>query len=99
EDLVDLARYSNVYVKACKAPDRSTEAYPFADVHPVLMRLVDAYGAERLMWASDASELLAENRTYSEALRLWQEALPLTEDQKDWLLGRTAATVLRWPEG
>lgn len=36
---------------------------------------------------------------YAECLGLWQEDLPfLSAEDKEWIMGRTAAEVLNWPE-
>ena len=37
--------------------------------------------------------------TYSECLRLFQEELPfLSAEDKEWILGKSLAEVLKWPE-
>ena len=98
DDLAALARYPRVYMKGGTGPNNSREAYPFTDVHPYLRRIRDAFGADRMMWEADITQLGMKN-TYAECVRLWQEGLPfLTENEKEWILGRTAAEVLRWPE-
>jgi L-fuconolactonase len=51
--LLALAEYSNVAVKLCGLPALSAEPFPYSDVVPHLRRIVDEFGAERLMWASD----------------------------------------------
>ena len=92
-----LARYPHVTVKVGNGPNQSREAYPFADVHPYLRRLHDAFGARRLLWEADITQLTKD--TYADCLRLWQEGLPfLNAEDKDWILGGTAAEVLNWPE-
>jgi predicted TIM-barrel fold metal-dependent hydrolase len=99
DDLAALVRYPNVYMKAGTAPNCSQEAYPFADVHPFVRRIYDAFGARRMMWEADITQLGTKN-TYAECIRLWQEGLPfLSSEDRDWILGGTAAEVLNWPEG
>jgi predicted TIM-barrel fold metal-dependent hydrolase len=98
EDMVALARHPRVYVKVGNAPNRSRGPFPFEDVHPYLRRLYDAFGPRRLLWEADFTQLT--KNTYAECLRLWQEGLPfLSGDDRDWILGRTSAEVLGWPEG
>jgi predicted TIM-barrel fold metal-dependent hydrolase len=53
--LLDLARFPKVAVKLCGVPALSREAYPFDDVVPHLRAIVDAFGADRIMWASDTT--------------------------------------------
>src|SRR5262249_6555085 len=52
-DLLALARFPNVAVKLCGLPSLSSEPFPFRDVVPHLRSIVDAFGAERVLWASD----------------------------------------------
>ena len=48
------------------------------------------------MWGSDVSRLRC---SYRECLLLVQEALPfLTADDKEWILGKSLAETLHWPE-
>lgn len=53
--LTDLARFANVNVKLCGLPALSNEAFPYRDVNGALRQIVDAFGADRLMWASDTT--------------------------------------------
>lgn len=97
DDLVALSRYPRVFVKVGNAPNRSRELYPFEDVQPYLRGIHSAFGARRMLWEADITQLT--KNTYAECLRLWQEGLPfLTGEEKDLILGRAAAEVLNWPE-
>jgi predicted TIM-barrel fold metal-dependent hydrolase len=94
--LLKLAQYENVFVKVSTAPNHSREPFPFADTHPYLRSIYEAYGPRRLLWAADLTQLT--KNTYDECLRLWSEGLPfLSDDDREWILGRTASEVLRWP--
>ena len=53
--LLDLARFANVHVKLCGLPALSKEAFPYRDAWPALRAITDAFGADRLMWASDTT--------------------------------------------
>src|SRR5437660_932871 len=48
-----LARYPNAALKWGHAPELSNSAYPYPDLIEMLHELLDAFGAERVMWASD----------------------------------------------
>ncbi|MBI5088417.1 MAG: amidohydrolase [Actinobacteria bacterium] len=97
DDLVALAELPNVYVKVSDAPNRSREPYPFRDVHPIIRKVHRAFGADRMMWAVDITQI--GDVPYVDCLRLWQEGLPfLSDDERAAILGGTAATVLNWPE-
>lgn len=96
EELLALARHANVNVKVSTAPNHSRQQYPFEDVQPIIRRVYDAFGASRMMWAADITQLT--KNTYAECLRLWQEGIPfLSASDRDRILGLTAADVLRWP--
>jgi L-fuconolactonase len=51
--LLALADHPNVAIKLCGLPALSTESFPYRDVVPHLSTIVDEFGGERLMWASD----------------------------------------------
>jgi predicted TIM-barrel fold metal-dependent hydrolase len=50
-----LAKFPNLHIKLCGLPSLSREPYPYSDVAPRLRAIVDAFGADRLMWASDTT--------------------------------------------
>jgi predicted TIM-barrel fold metal-dependent hydrolase len=94
--LLALKRHSNVWVKTSCAPTHSDESYPYADLHPHLRRIYDAFGPQRLAWGSDITRMKG---TYRECLALFQEALDfLSAEDKEWMLGKSLADVLKWPE-
>jgi L-fuconolactonase len=96
DELVDLAQYPHVYVKMSSAPCFSLEPFPHNDIKPYLKQIYDAFGPRRIMWGADFSRL---EGTYSNCVRHIQEGLDfLSEEDKEWILGKTLAEVLRWPE-
>ena len=62
--LLGLARHPQVYVKASAFFRVSAEAYPYADAQRCVRALVDAFGAERVMFGSDwpVSRAVGEGR-------------------------------------
>jgi predicted TIM-barrel fold metal-dependent hydrolase len=96
DELLSLARFPNVLVKTTSAPSYSAEPYPFRDIHEPLKRIYDSFGARRMLWGSDFTRLTS---TYPECLKLFTEGLDfLSAEDKEWVLGRTAAEALKWPE-
>jgi predicted TIM-barrel fold metal-dependent hydrolase len=96
DNLLALSSHANVYVKTSSAPCFSNEPYPFADLYPYLRRIYDAFGPRRLFWGADITRLTS---TYSECLRHFKEGLDfLTSEDKEWILGKSLAEALRWPE-
>jgi L-fuconolactonase len=97
EDAVAMARYPNVAYKWAHAPSfLSDTPYPFPDLRPKLRRAIDAFGPERVMWASDYT-MSRRRANWGEALFCIRDSPSLSEDEKAWVLGRTARRVLDWP--
>jgi predicted TIM-barrel fold metal-dependent hydrolase len=98
EQVIGLARYPNLSLKWCHAPARlSAQQYPHADVLPHLRRVIDAFGVERVMWASDYTQSRATfGGSWAEALYYLRDSDQLTDVEKQWLLGDTARSILRW---
>lgn len=94
--LLELARYPNVAVKLSGAPALSRERYPFPDLWPHLLRIVDAFGPERLMWGTDITRVRSLYN-YSEAVGYLRYAKELSEADKALILGGTLRRLLRWP--
>ena len=95
--IVDLARYENVYVKVSDVAGRSREAFPYADVHPFIRLLVEAFGAARMLWGTGYPGHHRVKHgwpTLEEELRLIHEGLPfLSASERERILGGTAAEV------
>jgi len=93
--LLNLAKYPTVYVKVSGTWAVSKEPYPYRDTHEIVHRVYDAFGPKRLMWGTDWP--LVENKCgYTGALDLpRREFAFLTDEDKKWVLGRTACTL--WP--
>lgn len=98
--LLALARYPNVAVKFCGAQLLSREPYPHRDVWPQLHRVIEAFGPERLMWASDFTRLRMVPdgepwaSLYSHALNLLRDTTELSASDKEQLLGGTATRLI-----
>jgi predicted TIM-barrel fold metal-dependent hydrolase len=96
-----LARFRNVHVKVSSLPLVSGSAPPeYEDLHPLIKRVHAAYGAERLMWASDQTQTMGKARgTYTEnadIIRKYAAAyLPAADVQM--MMHGTAARVFKWP--
>jgi predicted TIM-barrel fold metal-dependent hydrolase len=91
-----LAKYPNVSVKLSSAPLFSSEPYPFRDMTPHIRRLFDAYGARRCYWGTDVTNSFAK-ATYPQRVTHFTEELSfLSEDDKDWIMGRAILDRLEW---
>jgi hypothetical protein len=58
--------------------------------------VVDAYGPQRCHWGTDVTNSLAR-ATYRQRVTQFTEELTfLSEDDKDWIMGRSIVARLRW---
>ncbi|WP_322857341.1 amidohydrolase family protein [Mycobacterium shigaense] len=97
DEALKLARYPNVAYKwAHAASFLSTEPHPFADLEPKLRGAVDAFGANRVMWASDYT-MTRHRANWAETLFSIRDSPSLSDEEKAWILGRTARQILNWP--
>jgi predicted TIM-barrel fold metal-dependent hydrolase len=86
-----LSRHPNVHAKLTFLPTGSSTGYPCSDTHAACLKIVDAFGAERCVWGSDYPNGLWTPRvSYEEHLRIFTEALPLSEAHRTAILGETA---------
>jgi L-fuconolactonase len=98
--LLSLAKFPNVLVKMCGAQLFSALPYPHADIWDWLRGVVDAFGAERMLWASDFTRLRMVppgepwRGTYGEALGVVRDTDALSAEEKALILGGNAARVL-----
>ena len=102
--LLGLARFPNVHVKVCGAPLLSAQAYPFDDVWPNLMRVIEAFGPQRSMWASDFTRLRMSPKsrhgvTYAECRDFLLHTDRLSKSDKAEIFGGAVRRALRWPKG
>jgi predicted TIM-barrel fold metal-dependent hydrolase len=91
-----LAKYPNVSVKLSSVPLFSSEPYPFRDMTPHIRRLFDAYGARRCYWGTDVTNSFAKASYAQRVTHFTQELAFLTEDDKDWIMGRAILARLGW---
>ena len=90
EALCAMARHRNIKVKISAFYGAGLANPPHDDLIPMIRRLFDAFGPERLMWASDCP-FQVDNETYEDSLSLIRDRLDfLSEDDREWLLGKTA---------
>ena len=96
EQSASLAKYPNVSVKLSAAPLFSKDPYPFLDVRDHIKRLFDAYGPRRCHWGTDITNSFAK-ATMKQRITHFTEELPfLSEDDKDWIMGKSILEKLKW---
>ena len=96
--IIGLARYPNLAIKWSNAPTRlSDEPFPHRDAVGHLRRVIDAFGVERVMWASDYTESRPAH-TWAQTLGYLLYSDQLSDAEKEWVLGKTARQILNWPK-
>jgi predicted TIM-barrel fold metal-dependent hydrolase len=94
KNLCSLVRHRNVKVKLSAFYALGRKQAPYTDLVPLIRRVCDAYGARRLMWASDCPFQVENGHRYAPSIELIREGLPfLSAEDRQWILGRTAASV------
>jgi predicted TIM-barrel fold metal-dependent hydrolase len=96
EQVAALAKYPNLSVKIKAGPQYSLEPYPWRDMHPHLRRVFDAFGPQRCYWETDMTNSF-NKATYRQRVTCFTEELPfLSEEDKDWIMGRAILERLKW---
>lgn len=93
--LCRLARFPKVFVKTSAFYALGEKKPPYEDLYPMITRVRDAFGAERLMWASDCPFQVEGEHTYRASINLIHNAPEsvLSASDKTWLLRGTAEKV------
>jgi L-fuconolactonase len=94
QPILDLARFPNMHFKLSDVHGRSQQDFPYADVHPYIQSLLNAFGSERTVWGTGyPGHHRVKHRwpPLAEELRLVCEGLSfLTAVDKERILGGTA---------
>ena len=97
QPVLDLAQQSNVFLKLSAVAGRSQQPFPHEDVHPSMRTLVDAFGAERMVWGTGYPGHHRQKNnwpTLADELRLIREGLPfLNGTQRERIWGGTAEEI------
>jgi predicted TIM-barrel fold metal-dependent hydrolase len=98
EKLIALKRYPNLFVKISHTWSISKQPYPWLDAQDFVKRLHQAYGPERLMWATDWP-IVEGHSTYAKALSVVRDEMKfLNGDDLHWILSKTIERVWPFPE-
>jgi predicted TIM-barrel fold metal-dependent hydrolase len=93
-NLLALAESPTVHVKVSAYYALGAKRPPYDDLAPLVRRLRDAYGAERLMWATDCPYQLAEGQGYGPSVALVRDRLDfLSAAERGAILGGTATRL------
>src|SRR6266478_1217774 len=83
-ELLALAKYPNVAVKATGQAGYAEDGYPFRSLHPHLHRCFAAFGPERMFWGTDITRMPCS----------WRQCVTLFTKELPWLKGRDLDLVM-----
>lgn len=91
QELCRLAVHKRIAVKLSAFYALGQKQSPYLDLIPMIRRLLDAFGPERLMWATDCPFQVQKGHTYRDSIDLVLERLDfLSKYDRKWLLQKTA---------
>ena len=94
KQLCALAKHQHVYVKISAYYALGKKQPPYLDLVPMIREVYDAYGPQRLMWASDSPYQLVDQHTYRASIHLIRAGIDFfSPEDRDWLLRKTAEKV------
>ena len=92
--LLALAKFPNVAVKATGAPGYSAEAYPFPTMQMYLRQIHDAFGPHRVFWGTDITKMPC---SWRQCVTMFTEELPWLSDQdKRLVMGEALCAWWGW---
>lgn len=92
--LCALATLPNVHVKTSAFYALGKKQPPYTDLAPMIRRVRDAFGADRLMWGSDCPYQVDPGHTYAASVELIRDRLEfLTTSERTSILKGTAARL------
>src|SRR4029079_2343229 len=92
--LCSLAKNKRVAVKLSAYYALGNKQPPYEDLIPMIRRVIEAFGVERCMWASDAPYQVQAPHTYAASIALIRDRMGgLSAGDKEWLLRKTAERV------
>jgi L-fuconolactonase len=95
EPVLALARFPNVSVKASGLECHSVGPERLALIGTVVVRLVAAFGAERVFWGTDLTRIPC---AYRDAVSSFVEGIPgLGEPERSLVMGEAILRWLPWP--
>lgn len=93
-NLCKLASFPLTHVKTSAFYALGKKQPPYLDLAPMVERLRDTFGPQRLMWASDCPYQVQDKHSYAASISLIREKLSfLTAEDKEWMLRKTAQSV------
>jgi len=94
KNLARLARHKHTTVKISAYYALGQKKPPHTELFPMIRQLLDAFGPQRLMWASDSPYQIQGENNYRASINLIRDGIPsLSTSDREWLLRKTAERV------
>jgi len=94
KQLCRLARHKRTHLKVSAFYALGAKKAPYLDLGPMIRQVLEAFGPERLMWASDCPFQVEDGHNYADSIELVRSRLDfLSDGDREWLLGKTAEKV------
>ena len=93
--MLALARFPNVAIKISGACTLSRVGYPFDDIWPSLLAIIEAYGIERCLWGTDWTRAV-EVVTLEDSVNAFKTTPRLSDADRSALLGESLAAIYGW---
>ncbi len=93
-EVTALAKFPNVALKATGGAGKSSQPYPFTNIHKHLERMYDAFGPHRYFWGTDITRM---PYPWKQNVTMFTEELPwLKGNDLDLVMGRGVCEWLGW---
>jgi len=93
-ELLAIARFPNVALKATGAPSYSSQPYPYHNIQGILHQMFDAFGPHRMFWGTDITRMPC---SWRQCVTLFTEELDfLSEEDKRLVMGDALRAWLDW---
>lgn len=93
--LCRLARHKRAHVKVSAFYTLGKRQAPYLDLAGLVRRVLEAFGPQRLLWASDSPFQVQSPHCYRDSIELVRSRLDfLSAADREWLLRKTAETLL-----
>ena len=97
DEVLALAEFPNGALKWGQSSGMFDKpVWPGEGLWPILRRAISGFGAERIMWASDFS-VNQRGESWAELLFGVKGDPDLSQDEREWILGRSVRSWLDWP--
>ena len=98
KEVLAQAAHANVAIKLSGAGTLSKEPFPYPDIWPPLLEVIEAYGLERCMWGTDWTRAI-HLLTYEQGVEAFRQTGALSDADREALMGGTLSRIYDWQPG